>query len=78
MDQVRNNQLGFEVEHRRPGLWIVQCRTHLFTIELGQDRVTFAYHYRVVAGKRADHFSDITAAIDFCKAFRGFRPGAAR
>lgn len=69
MDQF-NSSIGLEIEHRRPGLWIIQCRlggrTHLFTVELGQDRLTFAYYYRVVCGHRAEQFPDIAAAYEFC------------
>jgi len=62
----------FHVENRRPGLWIVAARAsadapaQLFTIEIGQDRTTFEYGYRVSGAGRAD-FRHIHHAMDFCK-----------
>jgi hypothetical protein len=77
MNQLENTS-HFHVEHRRPGLWIVACRsgaaarTHIFTIEIGQDRMTFEYSYRVSTnGSRDTHFPHVVAALDFCKAVAG-------
>jgi len=58
-----------EIEHRRPGLWIVASAARLFTVELGQDRVTFDFYYRVAWGSRTAYFPRVHAAIEFCKAY---------
>lgn len=70
-----DNQNGLKIEHRRPGLWIVQCCARFFSVELGQDRVTFESYYRVTSGKCVTHFPTIAAVIEFCTLSSG--PSAA-
>lgn len=58
-----------EIEHRRPGLWIVASAALLFTVQLGQDRITFDFYYRVAWGSRSAYFKCVHAALEFCKAY---------
>lgn len=74
---IQVNETLFHAEHRRPGLWIVACRsgaegapTLLFTIDIALDRATFEHHYRV-SGKRNADFRHIHTALDFCKSVAG-------
>jgi hypothetical protein len=65
---------ALEIEHRRPGLWIVGYprrgdRRHqdLFTIELGYDHEALAATYRIVSRARITHLSSMTDALEYCR-----------
>ena len=76
MTRLTTNSL---IENRRPGLWIVAAGGRLFTVEIGLDRTTFEFFYRVSFGARNAQFGQVESAFDFCLRYAGVTSsGAAR
>lgn len=66
------------IEKRRPGLWIVAAGGRFFTVEIGLDRTTFEFFYRVSWGSRDAQFAQVESAFDFCRQYGLSTSGAAR
>jgi hypothetical protein len=83
MNQLTTQTL--DIEKRRPGLWIVGSRhaasAFLWTVEIGQDGLTFEYRYtvsRLSSRSRSRTFPTVNAAFDFCRTAAGLTSAEAR
>ena len=59
--------VDLKIENRRPGLWIIAGGRRLFTIELGLERATWDYVYRVYSRNRSAVLSTLKDALDYCR-----------